>query len=169
MSSTSVGKTQEVQRHDDTEERESLTTRSRCDDSKSINTSRTHTRSSRHSHRSSASNEAVRARAKAEAARVAVSYAEKEANVMKEKARLAAESAFKEADLEAQLHVLKREKVAAAATAEAEVLEAAEELEENESRSYKTAAIPVPTSNPAQRTSEYVQKHSHSIDSEKCT
>ncbi len=121
------------------------------------------TRVSQRSSRSSASIAAARACAKAEAARIELSYAGKEANVMKEKARLTADTAYKEADLQAQLHVLKLERAAAAASAEARVLEAAVE-EEIQSR--RENDIPVPSLNPAQRTRDYVQKHSMSNASE---
>lgn len=118
---------------------------------------------SRHSSRSSAS-AALRARAKAEAARLEVSYAEKEASVMKEKARLAADMACKEANLEAQLHVLKLQRAAAAASAEANILEAAVVNEEEAPRWKDLTGMP--PLNPAQRTCEYVQKHSASHPSE---
>lgn len=120
-------------------------------------------RVSRHSSRSSASIAAARARAKAEAARIELSYAGKEAKVMKEKARLTADTAYREADLQAQLHVLKLERAAAAASAEAEVLEAAAE---EEIQSHRGNDIPVPSLTPAQRTRDYVQKHSMSSTSE---
>ncbi len=58
-------------------------------------------RYSSRSSRSSATSAAVRARAKAEAARAEVSYAEKEAKIMKEKA-----------ELEANLHVLQKQRAA---------------------------------------------------------
>ncbi len=91
-------------------------TAQRCVETRSqVSGSRYSSRSSR----SSATSAAVRARAKAEAAHAEVSYAEKEAKIMKEKA-----------ELEANLHVLQKQRAADAASAEAAVYEAAVESEE---------------------------------------
>lgn len=91
---------------------------------------------SRTSQRSSASAIAARARAKAEAARAQASFAQKEADVIKaqayieeEQQKAAAEATRKKAELEVSLHTLRLESAAAAAIAEANVLEAAAENE----------------------------------------
>ncbi len=101
-------------------------------------------RYSSRSSRSSASSAAIRARAKAEAARAEVSYAEKEAKIMKEKA-----------ELEANLHVLQKQRAAVAASAEAAVYEAAVESEE-QLKDFSELAI----QDALQRTNEYVETHS---------
>lgn len=92
--------------------------------------------SSRTSQRSSASAVAARACAKAEAARAQASFAQQEADVIKaqayieeEQQKAAAEATRKKAELEASLHTLRLESAAAAAIAEAIVLEAAAENE----------------------------------------
>lgn len=94
---------------------------------------------SRASQRSSASAIAARARAKAEAARMQASFAKREADVIKAQAyieeqqqKAAAEATRKKAELEASLHTLRLEGAAAAAIAEAKVLEAAAENEQEE-------------------------------------
>ncbi|XP_025752713.1 uncharacterized protein LOC109204590 [Oreochromis niloticus] len=91
---------------------------------------------SRASQRSSASAIAARARAKAEAARAQALFAQKEADMLKaqayieeEQQKAAAEAARKKAELQASLHTLRLEGAAAAAIAEANVLEAAVENE----------------------------------------
>lgn len=91
---------------------------------------------SRASQRSSASAIAARARAKAEAARAQALFAQKEADMLKaqayieeEQQKAAAEAARKRAELQASLHTLRLESAAAAAIAEANVLEAAVENE----------------------------------------
>lgn len=91
---------------------EVLETRSRC------------SASSTRSTRSSASVAALKARAKAEAVQAQLVYAEEEAEVMKQQAQMLA-----------QLHILKIKKEAAAAAAEAEILEAAAQFEEQQSYS----------------------------------
>lgn len=73
----------------------------------------------RSSRLTSSSVAAARARAKAEAAQVEFSFAQKEADVLKKQA----EQLKKKAELDADLHVLKSEKVAAAAQAEAQAWE----------------------------------------------
>lgn len=153
MASPSKCQTHEMQRQEDTEDEESIATRSRCSSAKS----------SRHSSRSSAS-AAIRARARAEAAQAELSYAAKEASLLKEKARIAADSACKEAELQAELHVLKMERKAAAASAEAEMLEAA--IEGEEKQSCKDENIPIACYSPAERTSEYVQGLAHAQSSQ---
>ncbi len=116
-------------------------TAQRCVETRSqVSGSRYSSRSSR----SSATSAAVRARAKAEAARAEVSYAEKEAKIMKEKA-----------ELEANLHVLQKQRAADAASAEAAVYEAAVESEE-QLKDFSELAI----QDAAQRTNEYVETHS---------
>ncbi|XP_044136507.1 uncharacterized protein LOC122928083 [Bufo gargarizans] len=100
---------------------------------------------------SSASDKATRARAKAEAACAMASYAEQEAELMREQAKSESEALKKKAELEASLHLLKQQKNAAAALAEAEVFTRAAEAQfdgiENQMSSH--SAI--------QRTREYVQ------------
>ncbi len=116
-------------------------TAQRCVETRSqVSGSRYSSRSSR----SSASSAAVRARAKAKAARAEVSYAEKEAKIMKEKA-----------ELEANLHVLQKQRAAVAASAEVAVYEAAVESEE-QLKDFSELAI----QDAAQRTNEYVETHS---------
>lgn len=88
-----------------------------------------------HSQRSSASVIAARPRAKAEATRAQASFARQEADVIKaqayieEQQKAAAEAARKKAELQASLHTLRLESVAAAAIAKANVLETAAENE----------------------------------------
>lgn len=64
----------------------------------------------------SSSTAAVQARAKAEAARVQLCFAQKKAHILK----LQAEQLKKKAELKADLHILKSQKVAAAALAKAQ-------------------------------------------------
>lgn len=96
---------------------------------------------------STTSSAALRARARAEAARMQVSFAQKEAEMMVE-----------EATLKAKMHILKKEKEAATATAEEAVFVAAAEKAELDSR--HDIDLPLSPSNAAQRTSEYVWQHS---------
>ena len=91
---------------------------------------------SRVSQRSSVSAIAARARAKAEAARAQASFAQREADMIKaqayieeEQQKAAAEAVRKKAELQVSLHELRLESAAAAAIAEANVLEAAAENE----------------------------------------
>lgn len=94
--------------------------------------------SSRWSKLSTTSSMAAKARAKAEAARARLAFAKKEAEMLKQ-----------QAILQANLHELKMEKAAAAANAEAEVLEsAAQEEHEQMNAPYQTKsrAVPHPSS-----------------------
>ncbi|XP_057186955.1 uncharacterized protein LOC130552601 [Triplophysa rosa] len=111
-------------------------------------------RASRSSQFSSASGMAIRARAKAEAARAQLVFAKKEAEMMREEAYIVEEAARKKAELKANLHTLQLERVAAAAIAEAEVLEAAaeEQLRETDRKS----SISLSVQNLAQFSSEGV-------------
>ncbi|XP_041424892.1 uncharacterized protein LOC121395423 [Xenopus laevis] len=101
-------------------------------------------RYSGHSSRSSASSAGLRARAKAEAARAALSYVEKEADMIRQKA-----------ELEANMHILQIQKAAVSASAEAAVYETAFGLEGDQLHDVPEVAI----HDPVQRTQEYVQKH----------
>lgn len=96
---------------------------------------------------SSASSAALKARARAEAASMHASFAKKEAEMMVE-----------EATLKAKMHILKKEKDAATATAEEAVFVAA--MENAEIDSHHDIDLPLLPSNAAQRTSEYVLQHS---------
>ncbi|XP_057694147.1 uncharacterized protein LOC130917078 [Corythoichthys intestinalis] len=99
--------------------------------------------SSRPSLRSvSTASSATKAYAKAKAATAALAYAEKEADIMQQKA-----------NLEAKLHLLKCQKAAAAASAEAAVYEEAESGESMPVRRIKEEPMDV-----TQRTSEYVHQ-----------
>ena len=119
---------------------------------------------------SSSSTAAVRARAKAEAARVQLSYAQKEADLLKQQAvmeceqemeatRKKAEQLKKKAELQADLHVLRSQKAAAIALAEAQAWEASVHEGGGEppqgQLDTKIASL-----NSLQRTAEYVQQQS---------
>ncbi|XP_057709361.1 uncharacterized protein LOC130927495 [Corythoichthys intestinalis] len=104
--------------------------------------------SSRPSLRSvSTASSATKAYAKAKAATAALAYAEKEADIMQQKA-----------NLEAKLHLLKCQKAAAAASAEAAVYEEAESGESLPVRRIKEEPMDV-----NQRTSEYVHQQSETF------
>ncbi|KAL1021415.1 hypothetical protein UPYG_G00013000 [Umbra pygmaea] len=121
----------------------------------------TKSRSSKQSSRSSTiSSAAIKARDKADAARVSVFYAKKEAHMFKQKAELEASMIKQKAELDASLHVLQVEKVAAAASAEAAAFEEAEGLQSEELR--KEIDTGLQSSNPVQRTCEYVYQHAKS-------
>lgn len=112
-----------------------------------------HTRKSRSS-QSSTSSAAVTARAAAEAAKARAAFAEKEAKLKVEKAAKEAELLLGKAKLEAELSALALQREAAAAIAQAEALEAAEELEnsvKSDSSSQKALQREIAT-----RTNEYV-------------
>ncbi|KAL0151744.1 hypothetical protein M9458_052970 [Cirrhinus mrigala] len=96
---------------------------------------------------STTSSAVLRARARAEAARMQVSFAQKEAEMMVE-----------EATLKAKMHILKMEKEAATATAEEAVFAAA--VENADLDSHHDIDLSLLPSNAAQRTSEYVLRHS---------
>ena len=96
---------------------------------------------------STASSTALKARAKAKAACMKASFAQKEAEMMVE-----------EATVKAKMHILKKEKDAARATAEEAVFVAAVENAEIGSR--HDIDLPLSPSNAAQWTSEYVLQHS---------
>lgn len=126
----------------------------------------TRSRSSRshRSSRSSASAAATTARAKAAACKVKASYAEKEAIMMRERAQIEehqqkalAETARRKAEVEADLYVLQLQKEAVAASTEAEVYEAAVYREDGASVDLEKESC---ISSRAERTKEYVQKHS---------
>ncbi|XP_053565001.1 uncharacterized protein LOC128655382 [Bombina bombina] len=107
------------------------------------------------SSRSSVSSAGFRARAKAQTAQAQISYAEKEADMIKLKAAIEAEAARHKAELEENMHVLKIQRAAVAASAEAAVYEAAAELEEEPLQDFAE----ITTHNSVQRTHEYVQNH----------
>lgn len=111
-------------------------------DGASVNSSQ-HSVSTRSS-RSSVSAAAARARAKAEAARARVAFAEREIAIKVDKARL-----------EANLDALHLEKEAAAAIAQAEILEAAAEHEGEELHNRKSHPITVQGTH--ERVSDYVR------------
>lgn len=100
--------------------------------------------SSTRSSRLSVSAAAARARAKAEAARARVAFTQREISIKVDKARL-----------EANLEALNIEKEAAAAIAQAEVLEAAAELENEEHRSWKS--LPIMVQSTHERVSDYIR------------
>lgn len=100
---------------------------------------------------SRASSAATKAKARAEAAMVEAKFAAKEAEVMKEKARIEA----RKAELEANLYVLKTEKCATAASAEAAVYEAAVAMEDL----LLIDLAQIPPEDTAQRTEDYVEAH----------
>lgn len=116
--------------------------------------------SSSRSSKSSAS--AAATKAKAKAVLIEARYAAKEAQMMKEKARIKAENqkskaeaAQLQAELEANLYMLKTEKSATAASAEAAVYEAAAAMEGDPLDGFNE----IPLQDTAQRTSEFVQAH----------
>lgn len=119
-------------------------------------------RTSRSSRGSSASGMAIKARAKAEAARAQLAFAKKEAEMMKEEAYIVEEAARKKAELKANLHTLQIERAAAAAVAEAEVLEAAaeEELGETDRKSSIRLSLQNLTQFPSESVSCPVMQHS---------
>lgn len=125
-----------------------------ADENKGDSTMETRSRasSSQHSSQLTSSSVAVaRARAKAEAARVTLSFAHKEADLLKKQA----EQLKKMADLDADLHVLKLEKAAAAAQAEAQ---AWEESAQETGDPQQPQLVEMPLIDPTQRTEEYVQQ-----------
>ncbi|KAL6483895.1 hypothetical protein MHYP_G00087670 [Metynnis hypsauchen] len=122
----------------------------------------TGSKSSGRSSRSSASAAATKAKAKAEAALVEAKYAAQEVEMMKEKARIEAENQKmlaeaeqRKAELEANLYVLKVNRSAKAASAEAAVYEAAAAREPDTLEGI-TQIYP---EDRTQRTNEYVQAH----------
>lgn len=102
--------------------------------------------SSRRSNKSSASVAAAQARAKAEAARTRAAYAKRQIDMQVEKARI-----------EATLNALKEECEAEAASAEAQVFEAAADLEQCDLMS--KASRSQLSKQSVQRTGEYIQAH----------
>ncbi|XP_068127521.1 uncharacterized protein [Hyperolius riggenbachi] len=115
--------------------------------------------SSRLSHRSRASEAAALARAEAEAMKAQIAFAEQEAKIKQAFAEQEAKIKQEKACLEASLEVLSLKKSAAAATAKAQVLEAALETDNHfndkqdiQSDLQQEAAI--------RRTEEYVREHS---------
>lgn len=100
--------------------------------------------SSKRSSGSSVSAAAARARAKAEAARARVAFAQREISIKVDKARL-----------QANLDALNLEKEAAAAIAQAEVLEAAAGLEGEQHRSWKS--LPIMVQSTHERVSDYIR------------
>ncbi|KAL7868752.1 hypothetical protein SRHO_G00101360 [Serrasalmus rhombeus] len=107
----------------------------------------------RSSRLTSSSTAAARARAKAEAARVQLSFAEQEANILKQQA----EQLKKKADLDAELHILKSQKAAAAALAEAQAWEASAQESEHPQQPQLDNMPPI---NAKERVQEYVQQQS---------
>ncbi|XP_044147071.1 uncharacterized protein LOC122935372 [Bufo gargarizans] len=105
-------------------------------------------RSSRLSHRSRASEAGALARAEAEAMKAQIVFAEEEAKIKQEKARI-----------EASLEVLSLKKSAAAATAKAQVLEAALETDDDTSDK-PDIQLDLKHETAIQRTEEYVREHS---------
>lgn len=126
-----------------------------ADENKGDNTLETRSRaasSQRSSQITSSSVAVARARAKAEAARVKLAFAHKEADILKKQA----DQLKKKADLDADLHVLKSEKEAAAAQAEAQ---AWEESAQEDGDPQQPELDGMPLIDPTQRTQEYVQQH----------
>ncbi|XP_051916306.1 uncharacterized protein LOC127597357 [Hippocampus zosterae] len=102
------------------------------------------------SSKSSVLEAAILARASAEATNAKASYRKKQLEIKKQQAKLELEKATLEADLD----LLEMEKEVAAATAKAEVLEAAVAIEHGKAESVKSA---VPLQAVRERTMEYVQ------------
>ncbi|XP_039885710.1 uncharacterized protein LOC120732292 [Simochromis diagramma] len=101
----------------------------------------------------SSSTAAARARAKAEAARAQLSFAKQEASILKQQA----EQLKKKADLDAELHVLKSQKAAAAALAEAQAWEASAQESEHPQQPQLDGMQQI---SPLERVQEYVQQQS---------
>lgn len=106
------------------------------------------TTSSKRSSRTMASMAAAKARARAEAERTRAYYVKKETEMKVEKVRM-----------EGSLTALEHEKEAAAAMAEARILE--EAVESIEEGSYDSCSPIAPPVDPVQRTSDYVEQHSN--------
>ncbi|XP_042586326.1 uncharacterized protein LOC122138310 [Cyprinus carpio] len=106
------------------------------------------TASSKRSSRTSASMAAAKARARAEAERTRAYYVKKETEMKVEKVRM-----------EGSLTALEHEKEAAAAMAEARILE--EAVESMEEGSYRSHSPIAPAADPVQRTSDYVEQHTN--------
>ena len=120
------------------------------------NMSSSRSSSSRKSNSTSNTSAVIRARARAEAAKARVSFAEKESQLKKLKAQKAAELQLENAILEADLEELSVQREAAAAEAEADVLEAAEEEDYVSASNMDRESVPEETI--AERTSEYVEE-----------
>lgn len=114
-------------------------------ETRSVVTRRT---SSKRSSRTMASMAAAKARARAEAERTRAYYVKKETEMKVEKVRM-----------EGSLTALEHEKEAAAAMAEARILE--EAVESIEEGSYDSCSPIAPPVDPVQRTSDYVEQHSN--------
>ncbi|XP_054867909.1 uncharacterized protein LOC129347292 [Amphiprion ocellaris] len=110
------------------------------------------------SSRSSTSSTAIQARAQAEAAKARASYADTEAKLKVESAAKEAELQLSKAKLDAELKALEYKREAAAAIAQAEALEAAEELESDKSDSIARENLEKDIKT---RTQEYVEKQAH--------
>lgn len=91
---------------------------------------------------------AAKARARAEAERTRAYYVKKETEMKVEKVRM-----------EGSLTALEHEKEAAAAMAEARILE--EAVESMEEGSYRSHSPIAPAADPVQRTSDYVEQHTN--------
>ncbi|XP_025754973.1 uncharacterized protein LOC112842501 [Oreochromis niloticus] len=107
----------------------------------------------RSSQLTSSSTAAARARAKAEAARAQLSFAKQEASILKQQA----EQLKKKADLDAELHILKSQKAAAAALAEAQAWEASAQESEHPQQ---PQLDDMQQFSPIERVQEYVQQQS---------
>ncbi|XP_038159402.1 uncharacterized protein LOC119795453 [Cyprinodon tularosa] len=120
-------------------------------DGASVKSSKSTGSSSKRSSASSVSAAAARARAKAEAARARVLFAQREISIKVDKARL-----------EASLEALNLEKEAAAAIAQAEVLEAAAEVEAEDQNSWKSLPDMVQKSH--ERVSDYIKNQTRQLN-----
>lgn len=108
---------------------------------------------------------AARARARAEAARIRASFAEKEAKLKIEQAEREARALLEKARLDAELSALTLQREAAAAVAQAEILEAAEEQsnvpdDKSAKKSLKEECM--------QRTSDYVTQQAELKNYSRC-
>lgn len=106
---------------------------------------------------SSTSSSAAKACAKAKAAWAEVAFTEREADVMKQKAELESSMLKEKASLDANLHLLKSQRAAAAAEADATAYEEVEEEIGDHGQLPDVDEEPLST---VQRTLEYVQQHS---------
>ena len=140
-----------------TDAEKSMITVDQASQSGSRHSSSRHKGSSRSSFKSmsSASVAAARARAQAEAARTRAFYAQKENAIKLDKVKMEVTHQLEKARLDADLEMLHHEKEAAAALAQAEVLEAAAAGSERDNISEARRSVSLQSK--AERTSEYVR------------
>ena len=80
----------------------------------------------------------------------------KKAKILEEQQQIRTEAARRKADVEANLYVLQLKRAVVAASAEAAVYEAAEEIKEE----HLEGSAQITTQDPVQCTNEYVHSHS---------